>query len=81
MRVVTKFRICGITCNPKGEHCNNYCNYNHDIPMPDNPATYEELIMEDSDMWKDVLEMIVEYVPGEKSLFQLLEEKYLITKK
>lgn len=49
--------------------------------MPDRPATYEHLIMEEIDMWKDVIEILTEYVPGNKSIFEILQSKYTITKK
>lgn len=81
MKVVTKSFVCGVTCFPGGKNCNNYCNYNHNKQMPDSPATYEDLVMEESDMWKDVLEIFTEYVPGEKTVFEILELKYKISKK
>jgi len=78
MKVVKKYFVCGITCFPGGKNCNNYCNHNHGKEMPDSPATYEELEMEEIDMWKDVIEMLAEYVPGEKTIFEVLQSKYKI---
>jgi len=37
--------------------------------------------MEEYDIWKDVLEIVTEYVPGEKTVFEILESKYKISKK
>ncbi len=45
------------------------------------PKTYEKLVMEEIDMWKDVLEMLAQYLPQEKSIFDLLMEKYSIKEK
>lgn len=78
MKVVTKSFVCGRTCHPGDKNCNNYCNHNDAIEMPDNPATYEDLVMEEVDMWKDVIEILAEYIPGEKTVFQILSEKYKI---
>lgn len=79
MKVETKHHVCGFTCFFGGANCNNYCNYDKNKPMPDSPATYEKLIMEEIDMWKDVIEMLAEYNPQEKTIFDLLMEKYKIT--
>lgn len=46
--------------------------------MPGRPATYEELVMEEDDMWKDVIEILAEYTPGEKTVFEVLKSKYKI---
>lgn len=81
MKVVTRFFVCGVTCFSGDKNCNNYCNHNHSSLMPDNPATYEYLIMEEVDMWQDVIEILTEYVPGERSIFQILQSKYTISKK
>ncbi len=78
MKVNTKFFICGVTCFPGGKNCNNYCNHNHDVKMPDSPETYEQLAMEEIDMWKDVIEIIAEYVPQEKTVFEILQSKYKV---
>lgn len=78
MKVVTKFFICGVTCFPGATNCNNYCNHNTKSHMPDSPATYEELVMEEVDMWKDVIEMLAEYVPQKKTIFEILMKKYKI---
>lgn len=78
MKVVTKSFVCGATCFQGDKNCNNYCNHNHSIPMPDRPATYEDLVMEEIDMWKDVIEIISAYVPEEKTIFEVLESKYRI---
>lgn len=79
MKVVKKYFICGRTCHPGDKNCNNYCNNNHSIPMPDNPATYDDLVMEEIDMWKDVIEILAAYIPGEKTIFEVLESKYKIS--
>lgn len=81
MKVQTRFFICGVTCFMGGKNCNNYCNHNHNIPMPDSPDTYQDLVMEEIDMWKDVIETIAEYVPQDKTIFEILQSKYLITLK
>ncbi len=78
MKVIKKFFVCGVTCIPGGKNCNNYCNHNHADQMPDSPATYEELIMDEADMWRDVIDVIADYMPGEKTIFQILQEKYKI---
>lgn len=49
--------------------------------MQDKPATYEDLVMEEIDMWKEVMEMFIEYIPGEKTIFELLMDKYQIKPK
>lgn len=46
--------------------------------MPGSPATYEVLEIEETDMWKDVIEILAAYVPGEKTIFEVLESKYKI---
>lgn len=79
MRVVTKSFICGVTCFAGDKNCNNYCNHNHNEAMPDNPATYEDLVMEEIDMWKDVIEILAEYVPNDKTIFEILQAKYKIS--
>ena len=79
MKVVTKSFVCGVTCKPGDKNCNNYCNHDRTKPMPDSPATYEDLVMEEIDMWKDVIEMLAEFVPGEKTIFELLQGKYKIS--
>lgn len=35
-------RVCGVTCHPGKEHCNNYCNMHPDrtLPMPDHPERH-----------------------------------------
>lgn len=35
-------RVCGVTCRPGNEHCNNYCNQHPDrsLPMPDHPRSH-----------------------------------------
>ena len=81
MKVVSKIFLCGVTCIPGGKNCNNYCNHDKNKPMPDSPGTYEELEMEEADMWRDVLEIFTEYVPNGKSVFEILQEKYTISKK
>lgn len=78
MKVVTKSFLCGVTCFPGRENCNNYCNHDHSKEMPDNPKTYEELVMDEIDMWKDVIEIIAEYVPQEKTVFEIIQSKYKI---
>ena len=78
MKVITKSHLCGATCFQGGKNCNNYCNHDHSKNMPDSPATYEELEMEEIDMWKDVIEILAEYVPGEKTVFEILQSKYKI---
>lgn len=78
MKVITKPFLCGVTCFPRGKNCNNYCNNNHDEKMPDSPATYEQLVMEEIDMWKDIIEIVAEYVPQEKTVFEILQSKYKI---
>ncbi len=78
MKAITKFYICGITCKPGKENCNNYCNHNKNEIMPDSPATYEQLVMEEIDMWEDVIEIIAGYVPQEKTVFEMLQSKYKI---
>jgi hypothetical protein len=81
MKVVKKFFICGVSCFSGDKNCNNYCNHNHSIPMPDDPATYEALEMEEIDMWKDVISTLVDYTPKDKTVFELLMEKYSIKPK
>lgn len=78
MKVSTKSYICGRTCFPGGENCNNYCNHDHNKEMPDSPRLYEELVMEEIDMWKDVIEILAEYVPNDKTIFEVLQSKYTI---
>ena len=78
MKIVSKYHICGMTCFPGDINCNNYCNHNHNKEMPDDPDTYEELMMDEIDMWKDVIEILAEYVPGEKTVFDILQAKYKI---
>lgn len=38
--MVDGVRICGQTCQPGGEHCNNYCNHDTSKPMPDAPEDH-----------------------------------------
>lgn len=35
-------RVCGHTCHPGGQHCNNYCNLHPDksLPMADHPEPH-----------------------------------------
>ena len=80
MKVITKSFICGVTCHQGDKNCNNYCNFYKGKPMPDTPATYQDLELEEIDMWKDVIEVLASYLPGEKTIFQILEEKYKIKK-
>lgn len=79
MKVVTKSFLCGVTCFPGGENCNNYCNHDHSKKMPDCPKTYEELVMDEIDMWKDVIEIIADYNPQEKTVFEIIQSKYKIS--
>jgi len=81
MKVTTKFFICGVTCFGGDKNCNNYCNYDHSKPMPNSPGSYQDLVMEEIDMWKDVLEKFAEYVPGDKTIFEILMSKYSIKQK
>lgn len=81
MKVETKYFVCGVTCFPGGKNCNNYCNNNHSIPMKDSPDKYEVLVMEEIDMWKDVIEILAAYKPGEKTVFDILMSKYKIYEK
>ena len=78
MKVVTKSFLCGVSCFPGGKNCNNYCNHNHDKEMPDSPVMYEQLVMEEIDMWKDVIEILADYVPHDKTIFEILQSKYKI---
>jgi len=78
MKVTTKFFICGVTCFGGDKNCNNYCNHDHSKPMPANPGVYQDLVMEEIDMWKDVIEIVASYVPSEKSIFETLMAKYSI---
>lgn len=35
-------RVCGVTCRPGGEHCNNYCNMAPEKgPMQDHPQRHK----------------------------------------
>jgi len=79
MKVVTKSFLCGVTCFPGGKNCNNYCNHDHSKKMPDSPETYEELMMDEIDMWKDVIEIIADYNPQEKTVFEIIQSKYKIS--
>lgn len=79
MKVITKSHLCGVTCFQGGKNCNNYCNHDHSKNMPDNPGTYQDLVMEEIDMWKDVIEICAEYIPHEKTIFDVLQSKYSIT--
>jgi len=78
MKVNTKSYVCGITCFPGGKNCNNYCNHDHSKNMPDNPDTYQELVMEEIDMWKDVIRILADYIPTDKTIFEILQSKYKI---
>lgn len=78
MKVVTHFFVCGVTCEMGGRNCNNYCNHDRTKPMPNSPATYEALVMEEIDMWKDVIDILSEYIPGDKTVYELLQSKYKI---
>ena len=49
--------------------------------MPDSPATYQDLTMEEIDMWKDVLEIFAGYVPEARTIFEILMSKYSINQK
>jgi hypothetical protein len=46
--------------------------------MQDHPKAYEELVMEEIDMWKDVLDIFAEYIPQEKTVFEIIQSKYSI---
>jgi hypothetical protein len=78
MKVVTKSFLCGVSCFPGGKNCNNYCNHIRGKEMPDSPAAYEQLVMEEIDMWEDIINILAEYVPGEKSVFEILQSKYKV---
>ena len=78
MKVVKKYFLCGVTCFGGDKNCNNYCNHFKGQPMPDNPATYDQLVLEEIDMWKDVLETIADYMPHGKTIFEILQSKYKI---
>lgn len=79
MKVITKSHLCGVTCFKGDKNCNNYCNHDHNKIMPDNPNTYQDLVMEEIDMWKDVIEICAEYIPHETTIFEVLQSKYSIT--
>lgn len=38
---IVRSRVCGVDCQPGGEHCNNYCGRDGSQPMSNAPATYE----------------------------------------
>ena len=80
MNVNTLNHLCGKTCFPGGVNCNNYCNHDKNKSMPENPNTYQSLVVEGYSMWMDVINTIVGYVPQEKTILELLEAKYAIKK-
>jgi hypothetical protein len=41
----TRSHVCGVTCHPNGENCNNYCGANRENGMPDAPRTYEQALL------------------------------------
>ena len=78
MKLVTKSFLCGVTCFQGGSNCNNYFNHDYNKEIPDSPASYEQLMMDEIDMWKDVIEIIAEYIPQEKTVFEIIQSKYQI---
>ena len=77
MKIENRYFVCGVTCFP-GKNCNNYCNHDHSKKMPNEPATYDELVMEEINMWKDVIEILAEFVTSDKTIFEVLQSKYKI---
>lgn len=76
MKQVTKSYICGVTCFPGGSYCNNYCNHDHSKEMPDNPLTDSEIIMEEKDMWENVIATVFHRDQTDEERIQLLSLKY-----
>lgn len=83
MKVSTRYFVCGVTCHFGDKNCNNYCNHDPEKPMPDGPGTYQDLTMDEKDMWNDVIEILASYIPnpGEKTIFEILTSKYSIKPK
>jgi len=83
MNVVTKHFVCGVTCFSGDKNCNNYCNHDHSKQMPDSPGTYQDLSMDEKDMWNDVIEILASYIPNPegKTIFEILSSKYSISQK
>lgn len=90
MKSVIRSFVCGNSnwkdnpeihwCFPGDKNCNNYCNHDHSKPMAERPKTFETIVWEERDMWKDVIEEIAGWNPSEKhpTVYDFLLEKYSI---
>jgi hypothetical protein len=88
MKTEVKIFVCGnknatpctAWCFPGDQNCNNYCNYDHSKPMADGPKTFETIVWEEIDHWKDVIDMLAEYLPQDGfTIYDKLMAKYKIT--
>lgn len=78
MKTVIRSHVCGHSCFQGKENCNGYCT-DQKIKAP---GTFTELVYEEIDHWKDVLEIFAEYLPEDGfTIYDKLIAKYEIKPK